>query len=54
MVLTQAGKNSFMYAMAYESVEAIVTGVQPSLYTLLSVNGDVTEGLGLILDKKAL
>lgn len=43
-----------MYAMAYKSVEAIVTGVQPSLYALLSVKGDVTEGLGLILDKNAL
>jgi len=43
-----------MCAMVYKSVEAIVTCVQPSLYTLLSVKGDVTEGLGLILGKKAL
>lgn len=53
--MTQAGKNTrIMYAMTYKSVEAIVTGVQPSLYTLFSVKGDVTEGLVLILDKKAL
>lgn len=52
--MTQAGKNSLMYAMTYKSVEAIVNGVQPSLYTLLSVKGDVTGGLSLILDKKAL
>lgn len=43
-----------MYARTYKSVEAIVNGVQPSLYTLLSVKGDVTGGLSLILDKKAL
>lgn len=43
-----------MYATAYKSVEAIVTSVQPSLYTLLSVKDDVTGGLGLIPDKKAL
>lgn len=43
-----------MYAVTYKSVEAIVTCVQSSLYTLLSVKGDVTEGLGLILDEKAL
>lgn len=52
--MTQEGKNSHMYAMTYKSVETIVTGVQPSLYTILGVKDDVTEGLGLILDKKAL
>ena len=51
--MTQAGKKSFVYAMTYKSVEAVVTSVQPSLYTLFSVKCDVTEGLGLILDKKA-
>lgn len=52
--MTHAGKNSLVYAMTYKSVETIVISVQPPLYTLLSVKGDVTEGLGLILDKKAL
>lgn len=52
--MTLTRKNSLMYAMAYKSVEAIMTSVQPSLHTLLSVKDDVTEGLGLILDKKAL
>lgn len=43
-----------MYAVTYKSVGATVARVQPSLYTLVGVKGDVTEGLGLILDKKAL
>lgn len=41
-----------MCAMTPISVKAIVTGVQPSLYTLLTVKDDVTEGLVLILDEK--
>lgn len=52
--ITQAGKSCLTYAMTYKPVGAIVARVQPSLYTLLGVKGDVTEGLGLILDKKAL
>lgn len=40
--------------MTYKSVGAIVARVQPSLYTLVGVKGDVTKGLALILDKKAL
>lgn len=43
-----------MHAVIYKSVGAIVARVQPSLYTLVGVKRDVTEGLGLILDKKAL
>lgn len=43
-----------MHAVTYKSVGAIMARVQPSLYTLVGVKGDVTEGLGLILGKKAL
>lgn len=52
--MTQAGKNSLVYAMTYKFAVAIVTSVQSSLYTLLSVKDDVIEGLDLILDEKAL